>query len=508
MHHWHWLLLCVSAAFTAPHGMLADAIPAALFTDYAVLQRGMSLPVWGRANPGETVRVEFAGQKRDTHADDSGRWFVRFDPVSPTGPHEMKITGATNEVTLRDVLIGEVWLCSGQSNMRFPLSKAAGGREAAAAAGNSQLRLFDVPLVPSQQPARDVSGAWKRCELETVAGFSAVAYHFGEQLQKTLGCPVGLIHSSWGGTVAKSWMPLEALRSDPRFDVMMEREQQRLEKLPETKRKYERDRAAWAKRREKKTATAGPAPVFHDAASKAAPAHLYNGMIHPLIPYAMRGVAWYQGESNRTSPAQYGIHLPEVIKSWRRAWGQSDSSHGIAYPFLIVQIANYLERKEDPNIRSAWAEIREVQRRTVMETPNTALIVTIDLGEEKNIHPANKLDVGKRLALAAERLAYRRDVVASGPAARDAKWAKNSVVISFDNAKDGLVSRGALTGFALAGKDGDYVNADAVITGDTVTVSSKRVCNPAIVRYLWADNPRATLYNKQNLPASPFELRK
>jgi sialate O-acetylesterase len=507
IHYWR-LFFGAGMAFVFAWTCPAEVVPAALFTDHAVLQRDMPLPVWGRANPRDAVRVEFAGQAQETRADASGRWLVRLGPVSDTGPHIMKIIGPDNTVTISDVLAGEVWLCSGQSNMRFPLSKSAGGREAAAAAGNPQLRLFDVPLVPSQQPARDVAGAWKRCEPATAENFSAVAYYFGAQLQKALGCPVGLVHSSWGGTVAKSWMPLEALRADPRFDVMMEREQERLEKLPETKKKYERDRAAWVKRREKNPATAGPAPVFHDAASKAAPAHLYNGMIHPLIPYAMRGVAWYQGESNRTSPAQYGIHLPELIKSWRRVWGQSDPRHGAAYPFLIVQIANYLERKDDPNLRSPWAEIREVQRLTALGVPNTALVVTIDLGEADNIHPANKLDVGKRLALAAERLAYGHDVAASSPSVRDVKWTASEVTVSFANAEGGLVSHGALTGFAVAGSNGKFFNAEAVLSDDTVVVSCKHVRKPDRVRYLWADNPRASLYNKQGLPASPFEIRR
>lgn len=484
----------------------AEVRPAALFTDHMVLQRGMPLPIWGTADPGERVTVSMAGQAASTTAGADGRWRVVLEPLEMQDPLEMTISGE-DTVTIRDVLVGEVWVCSGQSNMTFALNRAKNAEQEIASAEHPRIRLFDVQRVPSDTPLADVDARWQICTPQTAATFSAVAYFFGRDLQQAIDVPIGLIHSSWGGSVAQTWTPRATLE-DPRFALVLKRNRERIEKLPQTMQDYNARRALWEATRAAAVhpSHAGPPPTEPPpAVHKNAPAHLYNGMIHPLVPYAIRGVVWYQGESNRFDPNHYRELLPEMIRAWRTSWTQSDPHFGADFPFIMVQIANYLAPTDDPNQRSTWAEIREVQRLTAGTLPNVGLVVTIDIGDAKDIHPTNKLDVGQRAAFQALRVAYGKDVVAGGPAFREARMKGDHVVIAFDASSGRLVARDSkLTGFTIAGDDRIFVEADAHIDGDRVVVSSPQVPRPVAVRYGWADNPPASLYNAEGLPAGPF----
>lgn len=451
----------------------------ALFSDGAVLQAGMMVPVWGTAEPGEEVVVEFEGQKKAAAADGEGRWRVRLDLLSPGGPYELKVSAGGRSRVVRNVLVGEVWVASGQSNMEWPVRGSARAQEEIAAAQYPKIRLFTVPRRPSAAPQRDVEGAWKECSPETVAGFSAVAYFFGRELHQALRVPVGLIHSSWGGTPAEVWTRREVFDEVPGLKECVEEDARR--------------RAAHEKAVEKARAEGKPAPHAPLALSS-----LYNGMIAPLIPYGIRGAIWYQGESNASRAALYRTLFPAMIRNWRKDWGQGD------FPFLFVQLANFMARKPEPS-ESAWAELREAQLRTLSEVPRTAMAVTIDIGEEKDIHPRNKQDVGRRLALAALGTVYDRDVVYSGPIYDEMKIEGDRIRISFKHVGGGLEARGGkLAGFAVAGADRKFVWAEAEIDGPTVVVRHPSVPAPVAVRYAWADNPEATLYNKEGLPASPF----
>ncbi len=447
----------------------------ALFGDHMVLQRDIAAPVWGTAAPGEEVVVSIAGQKKAARADAEGKWMVRLDPMKAGGPHEMGVGSAT----LRNVMVGEVWICSGQSNMAMTVQRAANPEEEIAAAKHPKIRLFTVPRRPADAPQRDVEGSWAECSPETVGGFSAVGYYFGRDLLKALDVPVGLIHTSWGGTAAELWTRRGVLEADADFKGLFEAHEARLKN--------------YAAAAEKAKAQGKPAPRRPGPG----PAQLYNGMIAPLIPCAIRGAIWYQGESNASRAAQYRRLFPAMIANWREDWGQGD------FPFLFVQLANFQARQEEPG-ESAWAELREAQLMT-LPLPRTGMAVIIDVGEEKDIHPKNKQDVGRRLALAARHVAYGEDLVYSGPVYDSMKVEGNKVRLSFKHVGTGLVARGdRLTGFAVAGEDGKFVWAEAKIEGDTVLAWSDRVEKPAAVRYAWANNPECNLYNREGLPASPF----
>jgi sialate O-acetylesterase len=443
----------------------------AIFGDHMVLQRGMKIPIWGTADAGEKVTVKLANQERATTADEHGKWRVTLDPVAANGSLVVTIAG-TNTITLHDVLVGEVWLASGQSNMSFELRNAANGTDAVRQADQPTMRLFTVDRTYPNEPQSELTGEWKVCSPETAKDFSAVAYFFGRELQQNLNQPVGLIESDWGGTRAEAWMPRETFESLH---------------LP-----YE---PAWTEQwLNPKPRPGSTQPVVkrpHEA-----PAVLYNGMIAPVAGYAMRGVIWYQGETNTAYPEQYGDVLSAMIASWRRAWGQGD------FPFLIVQLANFNSPGRD------WPALRAAQARVARETPNAALAVTIDVGNPRNIHPTDKQTVGHRLALAARKVAYGQDVQASGPTFESLRVAGPKAIVTFDHTAGGLVARsGKLGGFELAGEDGKFRPAAATITGDAVELRADGVTSPHAARYGWANDPRCTLYNRADLPAVPFEAR-
>jgi sialate O-acetylesterase len=447
------VLLALGLACVLAAPARADVTPNGLFTDHMVLQRGMKVPVWGTASPGEKVTVQFRGQKVTATTGEDGKWKVELKKLEAGGPFEMTIAGK-NEILLKDVLVGEVWVCSGQSNMEWPLIRTNGAKEAIAQADNPMLRLFTVQRSSAKAPQRDLPvgkskmpSTWRKCTTVTAERFSAVAYYFGRDLQKALGVPVGLIHSSVGGTAAERWTSKEAVEA-------------------------------------------------HAATKDLRGSDLFNAMIAPLIPCAMRGVIWYQGESNVNRAQQYRTLFPAMIKDWRDHWKEGK------FPFLFVQIAPYAKYK-GPD--TAWAELCEAQLLTALKVPNTACIVTADVGDLQDIHPGNKAPVGNRLARAALHLAYGEKIEYSGPIFTGLKIDGSKAVLSFSHVGGGLEAKGgSLKGFTIAGPDGKYVPASAEIKDDQVIVSSPEVTQPVAVRYGWARYPEMNLMNREGLPASPF----
>lgn len=651
-----WSSLCHAEISVAP-----------IFGDGMVLQRRQPLPVWGRATAGSKVTVELATARASTIADAEGKWSLRLPALEAGGPHSLTVSTGREQVVYRDVLLGEVWVCSGQSNMGMALKSTADAPAEIAAANHPRLRFFTVGRNASMTRTKDLQGRWEASTPATAAGFSAVAYFFGREIHGRLGVPVGLINSSWGGTPAEAWTRWETLKDEPRFSSLLdlrknaegwaagdgakaqamaaiaawEKNAGQLQLSPsapesawfdasrspagwktmrlpgfwESREHLNIDGSVWFRRvvelpagtesgdaelslgpiddfdiawingREvgrtgpdtpqfwlyprvykvpagilragknvvlvrvvdhggnggfaadnrqlflKTTAGANlplsgpwdyrvetvlapkpPSPI----AAQYVTGTLYDGMISPLIPYAIRGAIWYQGESNADRAAQYRHLFPHMISNWRADWGQGD------FPFYFVQLANFKSRV-DESVESDWAELREAQHQT-LSLRNTGEAVAIDIGDASDIHPRNKRDVGLRLA----RIALARDygfkepatglgrvpllgraflkpIVYSGPEYRSMKGAAGKIRLRFDShgglaAKDG----GALRGFDVAGADRNFVRAEARIDGDTVVVSSSSVPAPVAVRYAWADNPEATLVNTAGLPASPF----
>lgn len=459
----------------------ADVVVPGLFNDHMVLQRDITLPVWGTASPNEKVTITLGKRKVSTTADAAGNWRVRLNPLPAGGPYEMTIAG-NNTITIKDVLIGEVWICSGQSNMARKVNKAANSKQEAAAANYPRIRLFSVPREIANEPTKTLGGSWQVCSPQTAAKFSAVGYYFGLDLHKVLDVPIGLIASAVGGTPAESWTAQAALEADPDFKPIFELWERLL-----TQGEAPKKPGAKKPRR--------TAAELRKSAQR--PCVLYNGMIHPLMPYAIRGVIWYQGEANAPRAYLYHKLLSTMIRSWRTEWGQGD------FPFLIVQLANYQIRQKEPYV-SDWAELREAQLMT-LSVPKTGMAVAIDIGDPKDIHPRNKQEVGRRLALAARAIVYGHKIPYSGPIYDSMKIEGDKIRIRFKHVDGGLQAKGgALKSFGIAGRDRKFVDAEAVIDGDTAVVSSSMVAQPVAVRYGWADAPECNLYNGAGLPASPF----
>ena len=633
-----WLPLLV-ALLTAVQAQAKLKLPA-LVGDHMVLQKG-SANVWGWADPGEGVTVSVAGKTAGAKAGDDGRWKVSLLLPKAGGPYPLTVSTSSEAVTLQDVLVGEVWIGSGQSNMEFSMKTSSDADKEIPAADFPQIRLFTVERTASLKPLDDVQGSWKVCSPTTVPDFSAVAYHFGKEIHQTLKVPVGLIEAAWGGSGAEAWTPRDKLDKDPALTQLLkdwdnnqsqiktwttgddfELQVSDIHILP----KDPKDKpltisaqpghglgGAWstsakpgsqaAVTLEGKAASGqGPAlrffgfmkgggwggltttlseqgkpldlsryqavefyakgkgqfrmtlgqpsitdydyyatanvfdapqtwqkmsydisslkqggwgalkpftpdsivslnfpvqvPYWPDIASA-----LFNGMTVPLTNCSIRGVLWYQGESNTGRAGQYAGLLTDLITGWREDWGKS-------FPFLIIQLPNFMAAKPVPT-DSQWAELREAQLKVSQTVPDTGLITTIDLGDANNIHPKDKTDVGHRVALAALKKVYHKKVVSSGPLLSGAKVLGGKMLLRFTETGTGLATQdgGPVTGFALAGDDGAFQWATAKITGPkTLEVSCDGVKNPTEVRYAWADNPACNLTNKEGLPASPFRF--
>ena len=449
----------------------ADVKLPAVIGDNMVLQQGAELPFWGWAEPGEGVTVTIGGKSVSATTAADGRWFVRVPSVTKFGVVEVVVAGK-NSLTLKNVLIGDVWVCSGQSNMQWRVLESTGAKEEIPAARHPTIRLFKVERQTALEPQTDVEGKWVECSPESIGEFSAVAYFFGRELHLRLNRPMGLIEAAYSGCGAESWISDATLKADPFYQQLLEK-------------------SAADNRDPSRANTPNRATV------------LYNGVIAPLQPFAIRGAIWYQGEQNAARAHQYRTLFPALIEDWRRTWGQGD------FPFLFVQLPNYLPDKTKPDHSpepesSAWAELRDAQRQT-LSAPNTGMAVTIDLGDPRDIHPKNKVEVGRRLARQALSVAYGQSLFASGPLYRSMTIAGNEAHLQFYDVGGGLAAKGSeLKGFAIAGADQKFVWAKASIVGNKVIVSSDQVPRPVAVRYGWADNPDCNLCNKEGLPASPF----
>jgi sialate O-acetylesterase len=477
-----------------------------IFGDHAVLQRELPVPVWGWADPGEKVTVTLADQQKTATADAGGKWSLKLDPLKAGGPYELKVQGK-NRLTRSDLLVGEVWLCSGQSNMGMTVGGVLDKDREIAEADYPKIRMATPAHTPLPEPTSDTTVSWAVCSPKTVANFSATAYFFGRQLHRDLDVPVGLINSSWGGTPIEAWTSLPAQKAAPELAPIAEKYLKTVASYDPDKaqQQYQKQLADWEKARAKAKAeqkpfkTQKPREPMSPEKSPNSAATLYNGMIVPLVPYAIRGAIWYQGESNAGNAAIYGTQMRTMIANWRKDWNQGD------FPFLFVQLPNFLAVQTKPSETGGWPLIREQFVRT-LAVPNAGMAVTIDVGEADNIHPRNKQAVGKRLAQWALAKVYGKDLVACGPLYKSMRKDGGRVVLDFDYAEGGLEAKGGgpLTGFAIAGPDKKFVWADAKIEGRTVVVSSKDVRDPAAVRYAWANNPACNLFNTAGLPASPF----
>ena len=643
------LLVLLSASIVAR----AEVRLPAILSDNMVLQQQTKVRIWGTANPGERVTVTLQKESSHAVADKQGHWETWLNTGKAGGPFELTVKG-DNLLTIKNVLIGEVWLCSGQSNMEWPLINTFGGAETVAQAKYPEIRLFTVEKHTSTTPLTDVVGHWVVTTPDDAAHFSAVGYFFGRELYQRLKVPVGLIHSSWGGTPAEAWTSHEGMLSSPELKPILDRYESSLNALPQAKEAYARALAQWEEKNlyidagnkgealgyaDPATATAdwskmdlpqqfetagllidgavwfrkvldlpqswagkelvlnlppvddqdvtyfngtkvgsigretpnsylvprkyvvpgslvrpgknviavrvfdsageggfsrggamslGPAgaaesevmslrgvwdykvelalepkhpdwgtrPEAVGVGNQNNPSVLYNAMIAPLVPFAIRGVVWYQGESNAGRSYQYRTLFPIMIRDWRKAWGS-------VFPFYFVQLANWHAHKAEPD-ESDWAELREAQMMTLRE-PQTGMAVIIDVGDEIDLHPRNKLDVGRRLAAWALADTYGQKVTPSGPLFDRYKTEGDRVRIHFKYGADlKTIDGGPVKGFAIAGEDRHFVWAEARIEGDSVVVSSPTVLKPVAVRYGWADNPIVNLYNGAGLPASPF----
>ncbi|HSE20434.1 MAG TPA: sialate O-acetylesterase [Pyrinomonadaceae bacterium] len=644
-------LLLITVFLLLQQQAFAKITVPSLIGDNMVLQSGKQVRIWGHGDPGEQVSIEIAGQKAKAVTDTTGNWATKIGPLKAGGPVDLTITGS-NTLTIKNVLVGEVWICSGQSNMEWPLINARNGAEEVAKANYPEIRLFTVQKATSSTPLDDVKGNWVVTTPDKVGQFSAVGYFFGRELNQKLKVPVGLIHTSWGGTPAEAWTQRESLASNPELQPILDRYQESQKDLPERQAEFQKQLATWihqnlyedegnkgealgyadpqtsfsdwpsmnlpqfietaglkidgavwfrkeielpqawaGKTLELNLAaiddydttyfngkrvggigaetpnsysvprqyqipgelvkagrnviavrifdsageggfgtgkmTIGPAngaqpialagpwmykvesglePKSPDWGSRPeapgpnnqnSPTVLYNAMIAPLVPYAIRGAIWYQGESNAGRAYQYRTLFPTMIRNWRNVWAEGD------FPFYFVQLANWQPIKTEPD-ESEWAELREAQTMTLRE-PNTGMAVIIDIGDTKDIHPRNKTDVGHRLALWALANTYDHKIEYSGPLYKSFTVNGNEIRIKFTHANGLKTSDGtAPKAFAIAGEDKKFVWADAKIEGDEIIVSSKDISKPVAVRYAWADNPVTNLYNKLDLPASPF----
>lgn len=481
----------------------ADLKLAAVFSDHMVLQRDKPVPVWGWADPGEKVTVEFAGQKHSATADDKGKWSVKLDPLTASADSRELVVRAETikaERKVADVLVGEVWLGSGQSNMAMTVSRCRDFDTEKAAAKLPLIRMFKENSPAATSPQADAKGKWDVCSPETVGGHSATLYFFGREIHRELKVPVGLINSSVGGTPIESWVAADVQAKVPELKAAHEGDLKAYKSFD-----AEKAKTAYAKTLERwneqvaAAKAAGKAPPARPNDPVAArdrrgpPGGLFDGKIAPLIPFAIRGVLWYQGEAN-ASPEKgplYQHHLAALVTDWRARWGEE-------LPFAWVQLPNF-ERSGD-----GWSLVQEGMLKA-LKLPKTGMAITIDIGDPKDIHPTNKQDVGKRLSMWALGTVYgKKEIATSGPLPYKHTINDLGVIVAFEHAAGGLKAKGEVKGFELAGEDKVWKPATARLDGETVVVSSPEVKKPVAVRYAWAANPTCNLYNAAGLPASPF----
>jgi sialate O-acetylesterase len=527
-----------------PAAARADVHPNGLCTEGMVLQHSAKTHIWGTADKGEKVTVTFRDKSESAVADDKGHWSVALDTGAAGGPFAMTIAG-NNKIEYKDVLVGEVWICSGQSNMEAHVS-GPDLEVAKKMPHNANLRTFNVGHATPTHPVTEVNGKWFEADPKTVAAFTSVGYFFGLDLQKDLNVPIGLIHTSWGGTRAEAWTRKEILDQSPLYKDEHPNLQKAIEKYKKdlaaekakeeaakNEPKSEEPKTTEPKKTDPKTAEANkknPKAVakLKNPVGSNSPSVLYNGMIAPVLPYTIKGAIWYQGESNAGQAYKYRTLFPMMIENWRADWKLGD------FPFYYVQLAPFNPVPTKPG-ESNWAELREAQA-FALKLKNTGLAVITDAGNEYDIHPVPKQPAGERLARVARALTYGEKIEYLGPEFKSAKFDGDKAIVTFDHVAGGLVAKKLvptlvretkdkegkvlsskaawridpdakdvdLTGFTVAGKDHVFHVAKAVIQGDTVVLSSKEVPEPIAVRYGWADHPICGLFNREGLPASPF----
>ena len=515
-HHLIVTVLLLSSA-TLCGGIKLSAV----FGNHMVLQQGEPVPVWGSSDPEETIKVTFDGQTKSTKADKNGNWMIKLDALKANAKgQDLRV----NERTFKDVLIGEVWICSGQSNMAWTVRGSANPQEEAADANYPAIRHIKVPQVPSDRREKTFNASWQVCNPQTAGNFTAVGYYFGRRLHKELKVPIGLINSSWGGTRIEPWIPMEG------FELIKEQAFAKstldlIESVdPATKKGRARHMAGieamrnWVEEAEKAVKTGNFPPKQPVAAninlgnSHQSSTRLYRGMIHPLVPFAVKGAIWYHGESNGSEGKSYYHKKHGLVRGWREAFSQDDLS------FYWVQLANFTTDRKIPSGGDGYARVRDAQR-NAQDIPGTGMAVIIDIGETGDIHPKNKQDVGARLAQWALSRDYGKEIVPCGPLYQNHKVEKGKVLINFDHVGSGLiigkkeglkpteeiVIEGKLERFSIAGKDKVWYWANALIQENSVVVSHPEVPNPVAVRYAYSANPiGANLYNREGIPASPF----
>jgi sialate O-acetylesterase len=474
--------------------------------DHMVLQQKQGDPIWGWDTPGTKITVTYAGQTQTAEAGADGKWTVALD-AGPANDQPATITiQGTSKRELNDVLVGEVWICSGQSNMGFQLKGDWNGDIEAAASKLPHLRLITVPNLGTQEPQTDFKGEWKASDPDTATSFSAVGFLFGRYLHEILQIPVGLINDSWGGSAAEAWVRRESLEKDPRFKTLMENTVANEAKMqdPVAKAKYEEQLAKWKTEVEAAKAAGKLAPRPPNSPDawlrgNARPGNIFNGVVLPTKPYGIKGIVWYQGESNAGRAAEYADLFPFMIEQWRKEWNQGD------FPFYWVQLADFLPEKPEPG-DSSWAELRESQTKT-QKLPNTGQAVIIDLGEAKDIHPRNKHDVAARLVRWALVKDYGMKLPFRSPEFKSVEFFGKMARVELDCFGSSLrpFDTTEVTGFAVCGEDHVWQWAKGKLNGTTkVELTSDKVEKPIAVRYAWADNPVCNLFSNDGLPVTPF----
>ncbi len=471
--------------------VFADVKVPNVFSDHMVLQRGQKNKVWGRADAGEAVTVSIGTQVHKATADGNGAWHVMLDTLEVGGPYELKIQGK-NEISLKDILVGEVWVCSGQSNMQWWVKASNDPDLEKLAANYPNIRMINFPQIGSQEAIWSHDDrTWKVCNQENVSDFSAVGYFFARQLHQTLGVPVGMINNAWGGSACEAWINRDVLAQEEAAKGLMAR----WEGMEKTFQELSAKGSELTEDQKKQLdGLRGQMGGNHR------PANIYNGVLKSHLGYGIKGAIWYQGESNANRAYQYRKLFPLMISNWRKEWGQGD------FPFYWVQLADYTNEVAEPG-DSDWAELREAQTMTMSALPYTGEAVIIDIGEGKDIHPKNKVDVGRRLARWALAKDYGVDIAYHSPQYKSMVKEGNKIILTFDHLGGGWrpFDVNEPRGFAIAGQDKKFVWATAKILQDgRVEVSSDQVADPASVRYAWSNNPVCNMFSQNGLPLTPF----
>lgn len=474
-----------------------------IFGDNMVLQRDAELNVWGWDEPGQAVTVSIGGQSIQGQAGTDGRWEVALKPLSKEqNPLEMTVEGSSTK-TLTNVLAGEVWVCSGQSNMQWSVASSDDPDLESLTAHFPEIRLISVPQVGTQEPQFYFDGEWTACSPETVKNFSAVGYFFGRSLHQALDVPIGLIDNAWGGSAAEAWIRREVLEVDEAYAEYLAIWEDKEQNLDANLEKWEKAMEEWktraaAAKAAGKNPPRAPRSPEQEMKGQHRPGNLHNGVLSPIIGYGIRGAIWYQGENNAGRAYNYRKLFPLMITQWRELWDQGN------FPFYWVQLADFMDEQPDP-VASSWAELREAQTMT-LSLPNTGQAVIYDLGEAHDIHPKDKQNVAKRLVRHALAKDYGIDLVCESPRYTSHEVQGNKIVLHFDEFGAGLDTFDVRTphGFAIAGEDYQFVWAEAKIVGNKIEVWSPDIASPIAVRYAWADNPVANVQNKTGLPLTPF----